>query len=269
MKSKLIFLLIISFYMLIMFAELGKSEVQYWQDKRDLGNGTIENFLSLQYSKMTFQVFQPSHYWFCIHLGWFCPPSETLFSVGDYVSGNNPYELYIWYNIYPQKWNTDNPNVFVDNCNFRIDNYKRLQQNSTTILNITYDRNSADMLNEKYFIQLQDGDGISVYQTCYFQNQSYSQLYLPAEMQIVTPTLECKSCQYYEWILQQRNLVKAQNITSNTITTLDYVKKLFSINFEAWLMFFWAFSILMVFVAVSFIFLGLLWFYKYLRRIVK
>lgn len=251
---------------------LAQAEIQFWQTQKELGNGTLQNFMSLQYSKQNFQVSFTSDNFFCVHFGIFCNPVSLTYQVGDYVKGANPYEFYLWYNLYVQKWNIDNPNLLIDNCTFIVNNYKKALNNVTTILDLTLDGTSDDILNQQFFVQLQDGDGISAYQTCNFQNRSYENVDLeliPASMEAVTPSWECKSCQFYQYTLYNRNVVKAQNITSNSITTLNYVKNLLSINFEAWLMFFWASLILIVFMAISFIFLAMFWFYKYLKGVVK
>ena len=89
------------------------------------------------------------------------------------------------------------------------------------------------------------------------------------DMQLVTPTWECKACQLYEYSVQQKDITKAQVIGNNVVTISDYIKKLFVLNFEIWLMLFWIFLILMILVGVGLIFFGVFWVYSYLRKLTK
>ena len=245
MKNKLLPILFISIFIILLISPLVKSEIQFWQEKTDSGNGTIKNHLVLFYSKGGFGV------------------------TDDYVSGNNPYEVYLLYNVYVKKWNADNPNYKVDNCEFIVKFWGHLENTTTILTDLNFTQADSDIFNGKYFVKLGDGDGMIADQICKFQNNNFTDLDIPAEMQIVTPTWECKACQYYEWSVQESAIAKTQSIGDNVVSVSNYIKKLFMINFEIWLALFWFFLIFMIFTSVGLIFVVMYWLYLYLRRVMK
>jgi len=239
--KKLFTLLLLSIFLL----SFTSAEIQFFQKKSDMGNGTIQNHLTIVYSKGGMGITE------------------------DYVTGNNPYEVYLWYNFYPNKWNTNNPNYKVDYCNFQIKFWGKMENTTTLVFNQNYTPTDPDVFNAKYFMKLNDGDGMIADQICYFENKTYTGLDFPAEMQLVTPTWECKACQYYEWSLQERDIVKAKTIGDNIVDTSGYIKKLILLNFEIWLALFWVFMILMIFISIGLIFMVAYWFYLYIKGLVK
>lgn len=238
MAMKLIFSLALA---ILLIASIS-ADIEFFQYKQDLGNGTIKNHLFLMYSKG---------------------------GSGDYVSGNNQYEVYILYNIYPKTWNSQNPSAMVEYCNFRVFQSKGISGENIILLDKNYTDLDSDIMSDKYFIRMDDGDSFEADQTCYFQNNSFSELYLPAEEQILTPTWECKECQYYEWSLVERGAEKTQIIGGYVSIISGYIEKLISLNFEIVLALFWFFLILMVLVGISFIFIGMFWIYKYMKHLIK
>lgn len=243
MKKQIIFTIFALF--LLVGITFVSAEIQYFQQKSNIENGTIKNHLTIVYSK------------------------GEMGLADDYVSGNNPYEVYLWYNFYPQKWNIDNPNYRVDYCNFQIRFWGKMENTTTLIFNQNYTSEDTDVFNLKYFIKLYNGDGMIADQFCYFENKSYTGLDFPAEMQLVTPTWECKSCQYYEWVVQQQDVVKVKSIGDNIVSISGYIKKLFLLNFEIWLALFWIFLIFMIFIALGLIFMMINFFYLYIKRLAR
>jgi hypothetical protein len=237
--------IILTIFALILLTSFVSGELEFWEQKSNMGNGTIQNHLTLFYSK------------------------SGLGIGDDYVSGNNPFEVYLLYNIYPQSWNSYNPNFKVTKCEFIIRFLGHLQNNITTILNETYTPLDNDIMKAKYFIKLNDGDSFIADEICYFENKNFTELLMPSEMQLVTPSWECKSCQYYEWSLQERDILKAKAIGDNVVTISGYIKKLFLLNFEIWLALFWFFLILMIFTAVGLIFIGVYWLFLYMKKLTK
>jgi hypothetical protein len=239
MTTMLAFLLLLS---------LINAGTQFYMVKNDLGNKTIQNRMTICYDK-SFQA--------------------VLTDIRDYTTGNNFYQTYILYNLYVNKWNTDNPNYIIDYCNMTIKQSTR-QTNYSTIFNKYVTNNDFDLFNAKYFLLMADGDCVIVEQNCrYNSNYSQSNLDIPAYMQLVTPTWECKDCQYYEWTLTQRDIAKAELLNNNKLSISDFMKKLILINFEILLILFWTFMILMIFVAIGFIFMGIYWLFLYLRGVAK
>lgn len=245
-KNKSLILLIGMFFLLVIMSNLVTSESSFWQTRENIGNGTIKNHLVVQYSKDGFGIAK------------------------DYVSGNNPYEVYLWYNFYVNKWNTDNPNHKITYCEWLI-RYSSSIENSTTIIlvNQNFTQDDADLFNAKYFVRMYHNDYLYADQICHFQNNTYIDLYIPAEMQIVTPSWECKECQYYEWNVVEKDIIKAKDIGGKVVVASDYIKKLFLLNFEIWLAMFWFSLIIMVFIGVGLIFIIIYFLYLYLRRVIK
>lgn len=237
-------MLIIFAIILIANLNFALAEIEFFQFKIDMGNGTIKNHLVGFYDK------------------------EGGVSE-NYVSGNNPYEVYLLYNFYVNKWNADNPNFKINKCDWLVYFWGHLQNSTTLVFNQSYTGTDEDLFNAKYFMKLNDGDGIVADQICYFQNRSTNNLDVPAEMQLITPSWECKSCQYFEWSVQERSIIKAKSIGDNVVSVSDYIKKLFMLNFEIWLAIFWFFLIIMIFISIGLVFIMAYWFYIYLRRIMK
>jgi hypothetical protein len=232
---------------------LAKGELEYWQQKNDYGNGTINNHLAVSYSKSGLAVI-----------------GET----GDYITGSNKLQVYLWWNSYIKSWNIavrkTNENYTIKYCNFKVQYIGHLATSPSILLNQNYTEADADVSHDKYFVTLSDGDTMLADITCYSNDTSYSDVSLqPMDMQLVTPTGECKTCQLYEWSVQQRDISKAKSIGDNVVTIANYIKQLFMLNFEIWLMLFWVFLILMVFVGIGLIFLGAYWFYVYLKKLTK
>lgn len=236
---------IISCLILAIFTiSLASAYVEYFQQKSDLGNGTIKDHLFVLYNK-------------------------DAGLTDDHVSGDNPYEFYIWYSVYPKTWNLANLNYSVSYCEWKITKSAGVGNTPSIPVDINYTELDGDVMNSKYFVQLYDGDSIGADVTCRFENSSYNQLYLPASLQIVTPSWECKACQKYEWSLVEREIDKAKSLGDNVARVFTYIKKLFLLNFEIWLAFFWFFIIAMLFVAVGFIFMGAYFLYRFLERKMK
>jgi hypothetical protein len=235
--------LIIFAFLLLLSINFVSAEIQFFQEKNNLGNGTIQNHISLVYSRGGFGV------------------------ADNYVTGNNPYEVYLLYNVYVKKFNNDNPNFRLNYCNLTIKFWGRMENTTSIVLDKSYIGTDDDVFNAKYFMKLNDGDGMIADEVCSFQNKSYDELDIPAEMQIVTPSWECKSCQMYEWSVQQKDITKADSIGDNVVSVSNYIKNLFMLNFEIWLALFWFFLIMLIFVSIGFIFVVGYWIYLYLRRI--
>jgi len=230
----------ISMIFLLTIMPMISAEIQYFQVKQDLGNGTIQNLITAWYDK-------------------------TGFYSEDYITGNNPLDVYVLFNIYPKTWNSANPSSKVDYCEWKVSFWQ--SGNATTIIvNENYTQYDTDIMGDKYFVRMRDGEGITAYQKCYFENHSYTDLYLPMEMQLLTPSWECKECQYYLWSLTERDIIKAKAVGDNVVEVSTYIKKLFLLNFEIWLAFFWFFLILIIFASISLIFVGIYWLFLFLRR---
>lgn len=244
--KKILFALILGVLLIGMI----HAELSFWQVKEDLGNSTTRNHMVFCYNKI--QV-------------------SGINSIGDFITGDNPFESYIKYNVYVKKFNADNPAYRVDWCSFIIQQSTPLT-NFSTVFNQTYTSSDYDTLNANYFLRMGDGDCVIADEICQYNSSvtlDSPNLILPAEMQLVAPTWECKACQYYEWSVTEKDTIKAKSVGDNVVTVSGYIQKLFSINYEIVLILFWIFLILMIFISVGLIFIGIYWVFIYLRSLAK
>jgi hypothetical protein len=243
MKNKNI---IFAFVLMMTIFMIGSvlSEIQFYQVMQDRGNGTIRNRLSLLYTK------------------------PSLFA-DDYVLGNSPFETYLKYSINVQSHNRESPDFNVSYCNQKIWVWKHLQSNMTLVFEKNYTSADSDINNAQYFFQLYDGDQAFAQQDCYFINTSFKVLQIPVDMQMVQPTSECKSCQFYLWSKLEADVSKAGIVGNNVVTISSYVQKLVLLNFEIVVVLFWIALILLLFIAVGFIFVGVYWTFLYMWRLSK
>jgi hypothetical protein len=248
MKNRLM-LSIFGMILLIVIMSSVNAEIKFWQEQWDMGNGTIKTRANLVYSKGGFGY------------------------ADDYVTGDNPYEAYLLYNIYVKKHNAESPNFAVNNCTLNIYFFKK-SQSSVMVYNKTYTEDDTDILGGKYFLQLRDGDGMYADEICSYQNTSLTLFNapifdIPANEQIITPSWECHACQYYEWSVYERSIISTDIIGNNVVSIVDYMQKFISLNFEILLYLFWLFMIAVLFFAIGMIFWGMYYVYFYLSGYLK
>jgi len=183
----------------------------------------------------------------------------------NFVTGGNQFEFYFWYDIYISNWNKMNPDFFVDWCNFTIRQYPSLSNVSAFTYSNLF---TEDYNNAKYFLRLDDGDTAYADIECHFNSTNHS-LYIPATLQVVTPTWECQACQYYEWTLVERNIVKAREVGDNIVDVFDGMKNIISLNFEIWLAFFWIVLIVVAVHSTGLLFIGIIWLFAYMKNLIK
>jgi len=241
MKNQ-IMLLMLGIILLTSIANV--SAVQYFQDRYFVGNDTTRVHASL--------------FW---DIGYLTP---------DHVTGGNKLQTYIYYNIYPADWNSQNAlNYSVQYCNIQINFFKEMDNSSTLIYNATYTSATDDIYNAKYFVELEQNDGYTADIDCKFAHQRPSRLELPADFSMVTPSWECKACQMYKWNLLEQQTAVTKNVGDNTLEVFDFIKKLVYLNFEILIAIFWLIMIGFVFLAFSLIFTGIYWLFLYLKRVAR
>lgn len=239
--NKQIYFGMITLLLIITILPNSSALVQFWQRKSDKGNGTIQDWLVVCYTK----------------------------NQDDYIKSNSAFEGYVWYDVYVQKWNNDNPAYQFEYCNLTIEQ-STATTNYSKIYNITYTENDNDIFNGQYFVQLPDKSCATAYARCKYEpTANHSGLDMPVNLNFVTPSWECKACQFYSWSLIEKDIIKAKKIGDNVVQVSSYIKKLFLLNFEIWLALFWLFLIIMIFVAVGIIFLLVYWLFLYLKNIIK
>lgn len=184
----------------------------------------------------------------------------------DYVSSGNDLELAVQYSFYPKTWNERNEEYSVEYCNLTIKFASHVSNSTQTIFERTVTPTQEDISRQNYYIKLSQGDGITADAYCKFSGVRPEELEMPVEITLVTPTWECKSCQYYEWSLVERDIVKAEVIGDNTVEVWQYIKLLITLNYEIVIALFWIVLIMIGAFSTSLIFMGLYWLFLFLRR---
>lgn len=186
----------------------------------------------------------------------------------DYITGNEPLQFYVYYNAMLKSWNLDNPNYYVNNCtlNSRIWHIGENDTYYDTTLIFNYD---VDYANAKEFYFLSDGDTIFIDMKCYFNSTAPSSSQMPTSMQITTPTWKCKACQYYNWAITEKTIMKAGDVSDKTTQVMTFIKQIIFLNFEMWVILFWILIILLFFISIGLIFAGVYWVFMYMKNKIK
>lgn len=191
----------------------------------------------------------------------------SYMGISDRISSDELLEVYVKYSLYPQTWNTQNPDYSINNCTFTINYFEHLSNISQEIYTRTINYSDTDVYDDKYFIKLKIGDGFTSDIDCYFQNTTSRILETPSEMIIVSPSWECKACQYYEWTILQRDIEKTQLVGRNSVTIWDFIKELITLNFEIILALFWLLLFIIFLGGIGLLFLGLYWAFLWVRNL--
>jgi len=238
-QKKNVIALVVVLFLFISIA--GVSAVQYFQGKTFIDDDRINN--------------RASYFW------------DVGDLTSDHVKSGGKLQVYVRYDVYTAKWNRDNPDYAVDNCNFTIEFLDGFTGNMTIIYNQIFTGITEDVSMAKYFVELDKGDGFNANFNCKFSGIRPELLEMPVSMSIVTPTWECKECQYYEWSILEIDVQKAKTIGDNTADVVDYIKSLIILNYEFFVIFFWIFLLAIGWFAFSLIFIGVYWLYLYLKGV--
>lgn len=185
----------------------------------------------------------------------------------DYITGNEPLQFYVYYNAMLKSWNENNPNYYVNNCTLTSRIWHSGENNSYYSTLQIFD--DVDYANAKEFYFLYNGDTIFVDMNCYFNSTAPSSSQMPTSMQIITPTWRCKACQYYDWAITEKTILKAGNVSDKTTQVIGFIREIIFLNFEMWIILFWILVILLFFISIGLIFAGLYWVFMYMRNKIK
>jgi hypothetical protein len=246
--------LILGIILLMMVIPFVSAKIQFYQYKTLRGSQTIQN-----YSYITTNAF--------------IDYDKNAEDVADYIKKGNPLEFYVEYRYFLNSWNSvDNSSKDVDYCNITAILLPQNPSLNSIIFQRTIYPNEtdSDVESNKYFFQIQDGEAVRIEANCKFnQTQSLNPIYdldMPFDFQIVEPTWECKSCQYFNWAKQQVSISKASTLDTQTSSNIHYIWRLFSINLEIIAILFWIFIFITFYIALSLLFMGVYWAYSWLRR---
>lgn len=190
----------------------------------------------------------------------------------DTISQGKPYESYVWYHTNVGDWNAKSigTNDTVSYCSLII---KWSQANDPSHLVTLFSKNFTSNLDDgKYFVQLNRGDAYYVYNDCVFntnQGRTDARFVMPMDFEIVTPTYNCKSCQFYEWQQDQIRLTVASRLGNYSSKNIGYISSLFKMFYDIAIYAFWVALILLVILAVSLIFYGIYFIYSFLTKMAR
>jgi hypothetical protein len=104
---------------------------------------------------------------------------------------------------------------------------------------------------------------------CKFNDNSIAISDLPADISISTPTSSCKACQYYEWTKLEVSVSKADDIGLKKMVVVEYIKKLFLVNYENLLVLLWIGLVMLLILSFGFLFVGVYGLYLYIDGLIK
>lgn len=222
------------------------SAVEYFQLKSILGNNTIRNHVFVMRT------------------------DDVLYD--SFIKDNRPYEVAVQYRSYIDDWNKVNLNYTVKYCNFTI-RFLPASLISAGVNDSTYIIHQKNLTenyeNAQYFLRLNKGDGFMADMDCKFDKNDVAILEIPADISVMTPTTSCKSCQYFEWTQQEVSISKADDIGLKKVAIVEYIKKLFLINYSNILALFWIFLIIILMLSFGFIFIAIYGVYLYIDSLIR
>jgi hypothetical protein len=216
--------------------------VEYFQTKENMGNNTLRNRIFVYYN--------------------------PLDATESFIKDGYPLEIVVNYRSYVNTWNQLNPQNAIDHCNITINYFSGLNNLTTTVLQTNFS-NVIDYETDQYFFRLYPKDSFSSEMDCLYEITPPITLEMPVEQSISSPTNACKSCQYYKWTVQERKIIKAQNLGDKTVVVVEYIKQLFIINFEIVAVLFWIALIILLLASIGLIFFGMSYIIFWLWRHVK
>jgi len=240
---KKIMIMMFAILLLVSMTSLVEGKISYWQQKlidRTPVNETLDNTTTIhavvEYTKDT----------------------------DNFVKGGRPLEFYVGYDIYIETWNKLNPDYSVEFCNYTAKTFPSASNVSFNVNRLYTD----DFRDVKHFFKLDDGDFFQVDIDCHF-NSTNTSIQIPASLQIVTPTFECKACQFYENSVVERDIIKAELVGNNVVSVSETIRKFIQLNYEIWLALFWVVLIIVAVHSTGLIFVGLIWLFGYLKSLVE
>ena len=241
MKNKIIITIMTIFIFLTILNSV--MAITYFQTKENIGNNTVKNRIWVYYSDID--------------------------GTTSFIKDGTPVEVYINYRAYLKTWNQLNTQNLVDSCQITIKFYSGINNLTTTVLQQNFSKD-FDYENDKYFFRMNPKDSFSSELSCKYQLSIPITLEIPVDQSMESPTNACKSCQFYQWSIQERKIIKAETLGDRTVINFEYIKQLFIINFEILTVLFWIVLIVLLLASIGLIFFGLsyvaIWLFKVIEK---
>jgi hypothetical protein len=196
----------------------------------------------------------------------------------EFVPRGQPLQLYIQYGLDPiASWNLENPNSTIDYCRMLIkETHNTIAKDGSVIQTITYTLNrtftTSDITVSKdqfrHFIALRRGSYAEVYSDCHFIGNNQTIL-SPLSFIFVTPTANCKACQYYENFKNSFDNVIGDAIQIYKNRILENIKLFVRWNMEIWTNIFSILRIILLVAVLGSAFLLFYYIYLLIRSFVR
>lgn len=202
----------------------------------------------------------------------------TTVDNSDQVPMGTPFQFYVDYGLTPiMNWNSANENNTIDYCTMLVkeSHFTRLK-NGSLVMNIQYTLNKTFTVYDtlvtenkyRHFMSMNRGDYTEFFADCHFTGSEQT-MNVPIQYNIVTPTKNCKACQYLENYKKTIDEETGDVLNSYSEILKGYIREIISLNIEIWNILFWIFKVVLLLAVIGLIFLGIYWFYLFIREQVR
>jgi hypothetical protein len=183
-----------------------------------------------------------------------------------------PIPVILDYNVFALPYNLTYGAV--DWCNFTIRNFEHeynsdgnIVNTSTNIFNLYIDNPTATSGSQ--LITLYARDSMIADMDCHYTDvQSlYQESVLVGRFNTQTSSYECLGCTQYTLEELSDETLRNENITANQLGIYTSVQRIVGYNYQIWIIASWILKIGFVFIAIGLVFLGIYYFYNYIKEI--
>jgi hypothetical protein len=260
--------LLIALFLILMVLPIASAGIGYQQYSTLYDSTNITRIYSYVQRGSSFGIYSTT---LCFYAWCY----DTSIDYSDYVPMGSPFQFYIQYGLTPiADWNIEKENNTIDYCSILVkeSHFTRLA-NGSLIINIQDTLNqtftaldtTATENQYRYFVSMQRGDYTEVYADCHFTGAEQI-MSMPIQFSIVAPTKNCKACQYLETYKKSIDNMMGDILTGYSETLKGYMREIISLNIEIWNILFWIFKIALLLFVIGLVFLGIYWFYLFIRE---
>lgn len=162
----------------------------------------------------------------------------------------------------------------VDWCNLTTNQFQNNYDKEGNLENTTADVRSlyfsgGGLSTGTMLFNMRSRDSLIADITCHYTdvNYLYDKNILVGRFTTYIPSFECATCTQYTLEELSQQIDKQEEITANELAIYDKIQTALDWNFQIWLVLSWIIKIAFVLIAVSLVFMGVYYFYIFLRKI--
>ena len=162
----------------------------------------------------------------------------------------------------------------VDWCNVSTSHFKNIYDKEGFIENTTTETQSLYFLGGglstgELILNMRSKDSLIADVTCHYTdvNYLYEDNVLVGRFTTYMPSFECNGCTKYTLEELSQQIEQQESITENELAIYNKIQTFLGWNFQIWLILSWIIKIAFVLIAVSLMFIGVYYFYIFLRDI--